>query len=115
MMETVLQGLASLFVACLTAALGVLIPHIRAWLQERVVASMNARIGAAAETVAVEMATAVGGTVQASIESGVETLKERLSDTIAKLDPADSTLAGILKKARLTVAAKAAVVANPPS
>ena len=109
MLSTIVQALAGVLAAVLSAAAGVLTPYLIKLVQERMLKSMNDRLGAAAETVAAEMATAVGSAIQTQIETGVETLRQRLPDTVAKLSPSDETLAALIKKAQVKMAAPTVV------
>ena len=110
MLSTIVQALAGVLAAVLSAAAGVLTPYLIKLVQERMLKSMNDRLGAAAETVAAEMATAVGSAIQTQIETGVETLRQRLPDAVAKLSPSDETLAALIKKAQVKMAAPTVVV-----
>lgn len=105
MLATIVQAFAGLMAAVISAAVTVLTPYLIRFVQERITKSMNDRLGAAAETVAAEMATAVGSAIQTQISTGVDTLKARLPDTIAKLAPSDETLAGLITKAQVKLAA----------
>ncbi|AWV21701.1 hypothetical protein RADP37_05288 [Roseomonas mucosa] len=92
----------------------VLTPYLVGLIKEKIIASANARLGAAADTVAVEMANAVGSVVQQSIDTGVEKLKARLPDTVAKLAPSDETLRGLILKAQSKLAATTTAVPVVP-
>ena len=105
MLATIVQALVGLMTAVITAAVGVLTPYAIRFIQERMVKSMNDRLGSAAETVAAEMATAVGSAIQTQISTGVDTLKARLPEAVAKLAPSDETLAALITKAQVKLAA----------
>lgn len=104
MLASVLQWLVGLMTLVITTAVTAATPIVISYLREKALASMNARLGAAAETVAAEMATAVGSALQTQIETGVETIRQRLPETVAKLSPSDETLAGLIKKAQVKLA-----------
>ncbi|WP_424140760.1 hypothetical protein [Roseomonas chloroacetimidivorans] len=100
----VAQAAAGVLALAITTAGGLLIPLARAWLKEKILASQNARLAAAAETVAAELERGLILTM----DQAVVNLQNRLPDTIEDIGgvSADVLRALITKGREKLVAAK---------
>lgn len=89
-------GMIAALLVALTVITRALVPVAIEVLRERLLASRNARVAAAAETVAAEIAT---GLVP-DLPAGVTVLRDRLPATMAALHhPAPEVLRGLIVKA----------------
>ena len=113
-MDTILQAVAGALALVITAVAGVVAPALVSWLREKILSSQLARMNAAAETIAAEVAAQGGAALQASLDAQVARLKARLPDTVAALGASDGAIAGLLTKARARLAVAAGAVPVAP-
>lgn len=84
----------------ITSAAGVLVPYGVSLLNEKILSSRNARVTAAAATVAAELDRGL----IATMASAVSTLRFRMKETLTALgDPSDEVLIGLITKGRKAV------------
>lgn len=113
-MDQIIQAIAGAIALVISGVAAVLTPYLVGLIKEKIIASANVRLGAAADTVAVEMANAAGSVVQQTLDAGVEKLKERLPDTVSKLAPSDDVLKALIMKAQTKLAATTSAVPVVP-